>query len=289
MKPLASYILAFILLLGPALPALADSENTTDKSGELTVPWDEFKTLLNLDDDKVVISLDTFRKLLAQTGVKYTPAHTIKGGNIVLSKTEFENLVDRMKAPIDGATDRPVDYLITKAIYDGKMTTGSTAFTASFKVHVLKESSYIKIPIVPTTVPLEDITVDGKQALVINESGYHTIVLSKAGEYTVEAAFSLASSLDKGPNKIDLSIQPTPITLLNLQMPLKDIDVEIPQAQQVLTTSSGNITTIRAAIASGHNFSVRWRKKIAPTEKIPAKLHAELYHLMSIEDGAMVI
>lgn len=36
--------------------------------------------------------------------------------------------------------------------------------------------------------------------------------------------------------KIDLHIKQTPITLLKLEMPLKDIDVEIPQAQQVVAS-----------------------------------------------------
>ncbi|UCG60396.1 MAG: hypothetical protein JSV52_08655 [Candidatus Zixiibacteriota bacterium] len=289
MKTLSKVVLALILTIGLALPAIADTPGDTDKNGALTVPWDEFKILLDLDADKIIMSVETFHKLLAQTGLKYPPTHLIREGNVVLTRAQFESIVSQMKAPVDGATGRPVDYLITKATYDGKMNTFSTSFTGTFKIHVLKDDAYVKIPVIPMAIPLEDITVDGKPALVISEGGYHTIVLSKAGQYTVETSFSLASSLDKGPNKIDLAIAQTPITLLTLELPLKDIDVEIPQAQQVLTKPVGNKTVVKAAIATGNNFSIRWRKKVEQIEKIPAKLHADLYHLLSIEDGAIVI
>jgi len=288
MCTIKTLVLASILFLGLAAIAPAAAQDSTGRNGALTIPWDEFKLLLNLDGDEIVLSWETFQKLLAMTDGRFVPS-TVKGGNVVLTRDEFDSLVARMKIPPHIIEGRPVDYLITRAVYDGKMKTGSTAFTATFKLHVLKENAFVRIPIIPTSVPLEDIRVDGKPALVINENGFHTIVLSRDGEYTITATFSLASALDKGPNKIDLSILQTPITLLNLEMPLKDIDVEIPQAQQVLATVSGNNTLIRAAITTGNNVSIRWRKKIEQIDKIPPKLHAELYHLLSIEDGAMIV
>ncbi len=257
--------------------------------GEATVPWDQLSSLLNLDKDQIVISLETFQKLLAQTGIKPTGTHTIRGGNVVLTRAEFDSLVMQMKPPVEITDGRPVDFLITKALYGGKMKTNSTAFTAEFTVHILKKDAYVTIPILPAAIALEDVTVDGKQALVTSNGGYHNVVLTKDGEHKVVAQFSVKSSLDKGPNKFDLNILSTPIRLLTLEMPLKDIDVEIPQAQQVLTSVRGDITVVSAAISPDGNVSVRWRKKVAPTEKIPAKLYTELYHLLSIEDGNLSI
>ena len=60
-------------------------------TSELTIPWDEFKKLINLDADEIIISLETFQRLLAQTGVTTTPQHTLRGGNVVLKRAEFKN------------------------------------------------------------------------------------------------------------------------------------------------------------------------------------------------------
>jgi hypothetical protein len=278
-----------LLLSGALLTGVSAQEKVPDKTGELTVPWDEFKELLNLDEDEIVISLETFQKLLAQTGIKTTPPYTVKESNVVLSRVEFRKLVDQMTPPVGLDAQPPFEYLITKAIYSGKMQNNSTTFTGVFYVHVLKKGAYLKVPLLPQSIALADITVDGEQALVVSEDGYQNVVLSKAGEYAVTASFSLKSSLEKGPHKIDLAVQQTPVTLLKLEIPLRDIDVEIPQAQQLLTSSKGNATVVSAIIAPGRAISMRWRKKVAVTEKIPAKLYSEVYHLISIEDDALKI
>jgi len=265
---------------------------TTDNKSQLTVPWDEFKRLLRLDEDKdeIILSWEIFQKLLAQTGTETTPQYTLQEGNVVLTRAEFKRLVNQMKPPTrPTVSPPPFDYLITKVIYTGKMRENNTAFTGTFTVHVLKKEDYLKVPLLHNSVALEDVRVGGKPALVVSEGGYHNVVLSKPGEYVVQAAFSQKSSIEKGPHKVDLAIQRTPITLFRLEMPLKNIDVEIPQAQQVLTSEKGGITFVSATIAPGNAISVRWSEKVSVAKKIPPKLYSEIYHLVSIEDDALKV
>lgn len=282
-------LIGMMLLLHGGMVTRADADENMDKEGRLTVPWDEFKALLNLDEDEIVISLETFQKLLAQAGIETTPADTLSEGNVVLKRAVFKKLVDQMKPHSEQGIQPPFDYLITKAFYSGTMDKDNTVFTGTFQVHVLKGGVYLKVPLLSQGVALKDIKVNGDQALVVSENGYHNVVLSGAGEYVVDASFSLKSSIEKGPHRIDLTIQKTPITLLKLEIPLKDIDVEVPQAQQVQTGLKDNTTTVSAIVAPGYNISVLWRKKVAIIEKIPPKLYCEIYHLISIEDDALKI
>jgi hypothetical protein len=287
MKPVLIVTIAVVLLMMGGGLFAPRAQEAADSRGELTVPWDEFKKLLNLDEDQIIISLQTFQKLLVQTGAKTVPAHSLQNGNVVMTRAAFGKLIDQMKPPVgpDGAP--PFDYLITKAVYSGNMQKNTTAFMASFTVHVLKKDAFLKVPILYQHIALSDMEVDGEPALVVAENGYHNVVLSKTGERTVNASFSLKSSLEKGPHKIDLGIRQTPITLLRLDMPLKDIDVEIPQAQQLSTRTRDSRTIVSAIIAQGSAISVRWRKKVAVAEKIPPKLYGEVHHLISIEDDAL--
>jgi hypothetical protein len=280
-------VLAIILLfsLGQSVGVLA--QETPDETGKLTIPWDEFKALLDLDKDQVAISLETFQKLLAQTGIKTKPPHTLQGGNVVLTRSEFENLVNQMKPPVAQGDQVPFEFLITRAVYSGTMRNNSTAFKARFTVHVLKKETLAKVPLLPASTALQDLKVDGGPALLVTESGIHNVLLSGVGAHEVVATFSVTSPLDKGPHKIDLAIRPIPITLFTLEMPIPDVEVEIPQAQQVLTSTTGSTTNVKAVLAQASAISVRWRKKAAPTEKIPAKLYADVYHLVSIEDDAL--
>jgi hypothetical protein len=279
--------ISILLLCGFHSGIYAD-ENSKSKS-QLTAPWEEFKKLFHLDKQEIFLPLEIYQKLLAQTGIKTVPSNTTRSGDVILTQEEFKKLVDQMKPPEDPDKIPPFDYLITKSAYSGKMTISNTAFTGTFQVHVLKKDAYIKIPLLPQTIALEDIKINGKQTLIVSENGFHHIILSKPGEYEVTTLFSVKSSLEKGPHRIDFNIRQTPITLLKFEIPLKDIDIEIPQAQHVITKATGNSTTISAIINSGRSISIRWRKKVAVTEKIPSKIYSETYHLISIEDDALKI
>jgi hypothetical protein len=278
---------AILLLITSGFVVAARAQDTPDNRGELTVPWDEFKKLVNLEADEIIISLETFQKLLVQAGVPKAPPHAFKNGNVVMTRDEFDKLVAKMKPPVGPDIAPPFDHLITKAVYSGTMGEHSTAFTAVFTVHVLKRDAFVKVAILPESVALADMQVGDEPALVVREDGYHKVVLPRTGEYNITASYSVKSSLEKGPHKIDLSIRETPITLLRLQMPMKDLDVEIPQAQQVLASYQDNTTVVSAVIGQGSAVSVRWKKKVAAAEKIPPKLYSEVHHLISIQDGAL--
>lgn len=279
---------AVLLICSPLLLTLTAQENE-GKESQLTIPWDEFKKLLNLEGDQLVLPLETFQKLLAQTGTTMTPSYTVSGGNVILSRAEFKRLVDKMQPPAGPDSRPPFDFLITRAVYSGRMGRQTTSFTGSFTVHVLKKDAYLRIPILPLNIALEDVKVDGKPALVVSENNFHHVILSRPGEYNVTVNFSQKAELDRGPHRMDLYIQQTPITLFSLDMPLKDVDVEIPQAQQLVSSSRDNRTLVSAVITPGRNISVQWRKKLAVSEKIPAKLYSEVYHLVAIDDDALRI
>ena len=102
------------------LPTHTYSQTTNDQS-ELSIPWEEFKKLINLDEDEIVISLETYQKILAQTGAEISPSHTLNNGDIVMKREDFKNLIKKMKPPEPNGTKVPFNYLITKAVYYGKM------------------------------------------------------------------------------------------------------------------------------------------------------------------------
>jgi hypothetical protein len=153
----------------------------------------------------------------------------------------------------------------------------------------LQEGLYVRVPLLPQSTALQEVQVDGKQGLVVSADGYHHVVLSESGTYIVNVTFSLKSSLHEGPHKLDLAIQPTPITLFNLELPLHDIEVEIPNANQVATNLKGNATLISAALPPGRAISVRWRKQLPVSDKIPARLYSDVYHLIAIDDDRLTI
>ncbi len=274
-------IMLAILLSLVTIPAFSQEKS------EVSLPWNEFKSLVNLDKDQMIIPIATFEKLVLQTGRQDYKPQNIVNGNVIISQAEFKKLVDGMKAPSGINLTPPYEYLVTKAVYKGKMNRENTDFTATFLVHVLKDDQYLKIPVVPNSTALEDIKVNGKPALIVSESGYSNVVLQGKGEYRIEAEFSVKSTLEKGPYELFININKTPITLFELEIPMPQIEVEIPQANQISTTEKNKVTYVSAVITESYNISVKWRKKFEMIEKLPPKVYADLNHLISIEDNAL--
>ncbi len=282
MKKLSLYkIILLLTAMIFAVPALAQDK------GEVSLPWNEFKNLTNIDKNMIVIPIETFEKLIIQTGRQDYKAQNIAGGNVILSQAEFKKIVDSMKAPTGTSITPPFNYLITKAVYKGKMHQENTDFTATFLVHILKDDQYHKIPIIPSSTAVADIRVNNQPALIVSESGFSNIVLHGKGEFRVDATFSVKSSLARGPYELALNINRTPITLLELEIPMPQIEVEIPQARQVSSSERNNVTNISAVITESSAINVRWRKKFEVVEKLPPKVYADINHLVSIEDNAL--
>jgi hypothetical protein len=276
MKKIAFALFTVLPTICVYFPLSVFAQDSDGSKSQVTVPWQEFKQLLRIDDNEVVLPLDTFNRLVAQTGSKTKPAHAIREGFVVMTRAQFQALVEKMVVPPDSAAAAPFEFLITKATYSGKMTRTSTRFTARFQVHVLKREGYIKIPLLYQNMALEDIKVDGKPALVISENGFHQTIITKPGEHTAEAVFSLKTNLEQGPFRLDLNVIQTPITLLQIEMPLAGIDVDIPQAQTISMESRSPGTVVSAVINPGSTISIAWRKKVPVQEKLPPKLYAEV-------------
>ena len=133
MKQIAiPFFLAMILLGLFPFTVTAQTEGSRPQTGELTVPWSEFKNLLNLDDDQVILSLATFHKLLAQSTQTAVPQYATQDGNVVLTRAAFQQLVNQMKPTVGAGAKPPFDYLMTKAVYSGTMQRQNTSITGTF-------------------------------------------------------------------------------------------------------------------------------------------------------------
>lgn len=269
-------------------PGRASSADSAGHEGTLTVPWTDFRELIDLENDRVVLTLEIFHKLLAQTTAA-PPAYTSTGGNVVLTREEFQRLVDQMRPPGGPGVPPPFSHLITRAVYSGRLLGNDTAFTATFDVHVLTDGAYLEIPILPQSVALRQVKVDGQPALIVRGNGTHQIVLATPGPHTIEAAFALRARDSSGPRRIDLSILETPITLLELELPMSGIDVDVPQAQQLALAPNEDETgtVVNAVIAPGNAISIQWRTEVAVADKVPAKIYSEVHQVVSVDDNVL--
>jgi hypothetical protein len=280
--------LLFLILMAICLSTTSYSQEKKEK-GLVSVPWEEFRKLLELDKDEVVLSWDEFQKILNQTGKKYAPPFQLKDEKVVLTREQFKRLLFQMKPPVITPIHPPADFLMTKATYKGKITEKNATFRANFSVEIFprERSQYIKIPLFPQNIALKDVFFDDKPGLVTLENNRHTLATSKVGQHQITVDFSLKTAPDRGPRALSFPIPRIPITSLEVDIPFTKIEVEVSNAQQLEVSERRGQTHVFAQLSPSNSIDVRWRKKIPKAIKGPAKVYADTLNHISIEDDAL--
>ncbi len=280
---------SFIILMVIFLSLSSYSQEKKEDKGEVSIPWDEFRKLLELDIDEVVLSWEEFQKILDQTGKKYIPPFQLKDEKVVLTREQFKRLLDQMKPPVITVVQPPADYLITKAAYQGRIARNNALLRANLSTEIFpkERSQYVKIPLFPMNIALKDVFFDNRPGVVILENNKHTLATSQVGQHQIMVDFSLKTDLEEGPRALSFPIPRTPITSLDLDIPFTKIEVEVTNAQQVEVTERGGQTHVFALLSPSNFIGVKWRRKLPEAVKGPAKIYADTLSHISIEDDAL--
>ncbi|MBN2619997.1 hypothetical protein JXB22_02815, partial [candidate division WOR-3 bacterium] len=261
-----------------------------DPTSQVRISWEEFKDLLKLDTDEIKLTWDEFKRLLAQTGKEVKVEYNVQDGEVTLKREQFKKLLDQMQGPEAVSLKPPIDYLITKAEYTGVMEQKSTTFKARFSVEIFdrERTAYPKLRLLPKDVALRDIKIDGKPALVLVENGWYVLTTDTTGQHTIDAEFSVKSDLDSKPYALAVTIPQTAITLFKLEVPLKDISVEIPSEKHMTVAHGAGHTSIEAQLATTGVLQVKLQRTVAQNRGDgPAKIYSDVMNLLSIDDGVL--
>lgn len=292
MKKMSLSVLLFVMALTMSFPPWiaqgAERDSAEKKGGEVSLPWDEFKTLLRLDAEEIELTVEEFTSLLRQTKAEQLPSFVVEKGRIVLSREEFKRLLGSMQAPQEG--QEVGDYLVSKAAYKATVKEDTTAVEAELSIQIFPpkhELRYVIVPLFPREVALSGASLDGKPALLMEHGGRHALAIREAGLHSARFSFNIATDLKKGPQAVQLPIPETPITLLSLSLPIPSVEAEIQGAKAVASRAAPGGTLVEAVLSPTSLIQVGWSRVIPEEEKGPAKLYADLYHLLSVEDDAL--
>lgn len=259
-------------------------------ASHVNMAWEEFKKFLKLDTPEIQLTWDEFKKLVAQTGEDRDVRYNLKDGMVIMTRQQFKTLLNKMKPPVDLQHKLNKDYLITKASYVGKMDKESTTFRVTFQIEIPKKEKnhYIKIPLLPHTVALQEIKLDNQKAIVMNTNQWHELVTNKSGHHKVTVKFSVKSSIDKGARAFSFNVPQTAITLLKVDIPIKKVKAIIPQAKQSTVSYLKGRTIVSSVLSPSTMLELKLHRTIAQKKKQgPAKLYAETLNLFSLDDEAL--
>ena len=280
--------LSFFICITSSLFADSEQNYGPNPSGQISLPWDKFQKLLNLDSQEVSLDVSEFTMIMRQTDTSEMPPFMVDNGKIILKRDDFKKLLQAMKPP--KADSSLGDFLITSSQYKAKMEKDATVVTAVFDIEVLPRKGrkdFVLIPLIRYDVALQKFSLDNKQALITEKNGYHAVAVVEEGSHTATAVFSITSDINKGPQSLSFPVIKTPITLLSLEIPLPSIQPEIQQATYIKRRTLNNTTFIEAVLSPTDNIQAAWSRVIPEAEKGPPKIYTDLWQLITIEDDAI--
>ncbi len=278
-----------VLALVFAFSLVAQAQDAAE-TGAVKVSWEEFKKLLDLGKDEIVLSWAEFQRIIAQTDTKIVPAFELRDEKVVLTRAQFRNLLEKMKPPTSTGVERPAESLLRKSVYKGRLAGDAVVVLADISAEVFPATpgAFANLPLFPGQVAVRDIRLNDVPALIEMRDGCYTVSTATSGPLRIAVDFALRATGD-GIQGISFPIPRTPITILEFDLPYRGLEVEVPGAQQLEVSDRNGATHVFAVLTPTETVSLKWRKKIPEAPPGPAKIYADTLTLISVEEDAVRI
>lgn len=274
------------LLLSTLGPAAAESSPPPDS---VTLAWEEFRGLLNLDESRIILSWEEFKQLAAQASPDTNIAFTLDEGKVVLTREQFRQLLGQMTPPPAAEAKPPRDVMLLSADYAGTLDAAGARFRATFELEVFPADhpqAFRTIPLFREELALEEVRLDGRPVSLVTADGWQKLVTNQTGRHTVFAVFSVPSKLS-AVSGLDFSIPETPITHVSLWLPKPGMEVHVSNARSLVAQDRAAGTWAGAFCLPGSRLQITWRKRAGEQARGPVKIYADLNHLLSVEADAI--
>ena len=284
-----------VVLIGVLLPAgLVSAQNrapATDveaESGKVILSWEEFVKITGFDAEKKEPRMLTipWSEVEALLGVKVERVG--QETTVALPWQEFKALlewsVQRDKKP---EVPPPTDFLVASSEYTGMLTDDGAEFTLKMKLEILRKKGWKRIPILPATVALTDVTLE--DGVYINADGQaYELLTERTGPVNVTCQFSAAVEKVAGINRLVFPRVVAGSSVLDLTVDRADVEVKVANAQKVVSTTAEGKTHVAAALPTDVPLSVSWERALPKVAKMPTKLYSETRTLVAVAEGILV-
>ena len=176
-------------------------------------------------------------------------------------------------------------FAMSRASYDGELRDDALVWTARFQVEIFGGES-VTLPLMPSSVTLNDVRVDGAPATVLEENGRFATVLQGRGDHEVEVEFQVPVVSQDGPPQARLQIPRIPVSRFDLVLPGRK-DVKVSPSANVVTTEADDETRATVFIPMSETVVFSWTEAIPEALRAQVRANASLYHAVFAEEGVL--
>ncbi len=176
-------------------------------------------------------------------------------------------------------------FAISRARYSGELRGDAVIWTAQFQVEVFSGET-ITVPVMPSSVILSDIRIDGEPATVLVEDSHFATVLQGRGTHQVQVAFQVPVIGDEGPPQARLQIPKIPVSRFELVLPGRK-EVRVSSGADVVATEIDGMTKATIFIPMSDSVVFTWTEAIPEDLRGQVRANASLFHAVHAEEGVL--
>ncbi len=231
--------------------------------------------------------------LLALAATLVAPSHARAEDpeRVIMKLDQFIDMYERAKEKKDEVPPR--DHTVSAARYEGEVLFEegkpyAARFEATMKIQVLAKKGWARVPLLPATVAVESAKIGGREAPVVIENGFYTLVTDRRGDFEIDLVFGASVQTAEGSSSVEFQLVPAGATTATLAVPSKEeLDFTVPGAKLEKDRVVGDKRVVDATLPATGSLTIRWQREIPETEKRAARVYAEVYTLMSVGEGVV--
>ncbi|HJS75382.1 MAG TPA: hypothetical protein VJ921_13915, partial [Vicinamibacteria bacterium] len=174
---------------------------------------------------------------------------------------------------------------IGRATYRGEVGAVSVAWRAELRVELFEESAAM-VPLLPRSLTLTSLSVDGKEAPILVEEDRFATMVRGRGTHSIVASFQTPILRENGPPSTELLVPEVPVSRVELTLPGRKDVTAVPSAS-VSTRARGGATEAVVHVPLTERVTLAWSEAIPETARRELRANASLYHVLHAEEGVL--
>jgi LysM domain-containing protein len=144
--------------------------------------------------------------------------------------------------------------------------------------------STIAVPLVGGEASLAEVAIDGSRAVAVQADGHYSALVDRPGRHRVQVRFAVGREEERFSRSFLLPLPPAPITRVAIDIPEKDLLVDIDGGVVLEERTTEKGTHVEGALDSRPGLSVRWQRRLTHKSHQEREMEVESLVLASISE-----
>ena len=174
-------------------------------------------------------------------------------------------------------------YAMSRASYVGRLEEDTVVLRGELDVELFGDSA-VTIDLVPASVTVSELLVDGKRATIVVENERFATLVRGRGRHVVTAELQVPVTRGDGPPGAQLEIPPVPVSSFELRLPGRK-DVSVTPGGSVSRRFRDGATVASVHVPMSRQVRFSWSEAVPEDVRAEIRWNASLYHVLYRRGG----